>query len=151
MNYQENFGEINMTNTLSYPYNIAFERGHSIDYKVGSWSKESDHSYVEKFGYKSEMMPDCTYYAKGLPGFSLSSYGDWGTFYSKDATDQGKEMFLDMVEKDIIRLWRIRAYIREPDLKFEGLTNVVSYDYDGQHWTKYDKMQGWIKAEDPFK
>lgn len=133
-----------MIDKLPYPFNKAYENGNSIDYTVGSWSKETDHSYVEKAGYDPQMMPDCTYYAKGLPGFSLSSYGDWGTFYPDDATTEGKEMFLDMVDKDIIRLWRIRAYIKK-----DG--EVITYDYElGVGWKKYYKKQ-WVKGEDPYE
>lgn len=134
------------TNNLPYPFNKAFERGDNIDYEVGRWSDTNDHEYVEKLGYHPEMAGDCTYYAKGLSGFSLSSYGDWGSFYPSHAGDNEKEMFLDMFDKDIIRLWRIRAYIKE-----NGETNT--YDYvEGDGWGTYDKDEGkWVDCEDPYK
>ena len=133
-------------NSLPYPYNEAFERGNSIDYRVGGWSKESDHDYVRKLGYTPEMGGDCTYYAKGLGGFSLSSYGDWGTFYPDWAKEKEKEMFLDMFGKDIIRLWRITAYI-----KANG--DVLHFTYEnGIGWRTYDPEYGWIDyTGDPYK
>lgn len=134
-------------NNLPYPYNIAFERGDSIDYKVGEWSKESDHEYVSKLGYEPEMCGDCTYQAKGLKGFNLSSYGDWGTFFTDWADEKEKEMFLDMFNKDIIRLWRIRAYIKNANEY-----NPHYFDYDGAGWKTYDKnKREWVTCDDPYK
>lgn len=133
------------TNNLPYPYSVAFENGHSIDYKVGGWSKESDHDYVKALGYEPHMMSDCSMYAEGLGAFNLSSYGDWGTFFSGWADEKQKEMFLDMVEKDIIRLWRITAYIKKGE-------DVVSYSYEnGRGWSKHDKEYGWIDCGDPYQ
>lgn len=127
-----------MKNNLPYPFNKAIEHGDSIDYRVGAWSIENDHSYVRKLGYVSEMASDCSYYAKGLKGFRLSNYGDWGTFYADDAGEKEKEMFLDMFEKDIIHLLRIRAY-RQGQV----------FDYDGSKWMTHSS-QGWIECGDPY-
>ena len=135
-----------MKNNLPYPYNEAFERGNSIDYKVGGWSEEDDHKYVRKLGYEAEMLSDCSYHAKGLSGFSLSSYGDWGTFYPDWAKEKEKEMFLDMFGKDIIRLWRITAY-----LKVNGEVQTFSYE-NGRGWRTNDPEYGWIDyTGDPYK
>ena len=133
-------------NNLPYPFNVAFERGDTIDYNVGRWSDTNDHEYVEKLGYHSEMCSDCSYYAKGLDGFSLSSYGDWGSFHTSSSGKKEKGMFQDMFEKDIIRLWRIRAYIKE-----DGETNTYDYSTD-IGWRTYDKGEGkWVDCEDPYK
>lgn len=135
-----------MENSLPYPYSEALKRDNSIDYRVGGWSEESDHDYVRKLGYTPEMGGDCSYFAKGLNGFSLSSYGDWGTFYPDWANEKEKEMFLDMFSKDIIRLWRITAYI-----KANG--DVLHFTYEnGVGWRTYDKEYGWIDYnKDPYK
>ena len=127
-------------NSLPYPFNIAFDRGDSIDYHLSGWPKESDHDYVKDLGYETEMLSDCSYHAKGLNGFSLSSYGDWGTFHTNWASEKEKEMFLDMFEKGIIKLWRIRAYV-----------NGVTTDYDGNDWSHYDKeIRRWVSCKDPY-
>lgn len=134
-----------MTNNLPYPFNAAFEGGHSIDYRC---KNSKDHAYVMEHGFKPKMSSDCAYYAEGLSGFSLSSYGDWGTFFTNWAEDNDKEMFLDMVEKGIIELWRIRAYIRK-----EGQSNPDTYDYDKDDgkWITYDREKGkWVNCPDPF-
>ena len=128
-----------MKNNLPFPFNEAFEHGDSIDYRIGAWSQENDHTYVKKLGYKPEMLSDCSYHASGLKGFSLSSYGDWGTFYAGDAEEKEKKIFLDMIEKDIIRLWRIRAY-----------RNGEVYDYDDGKWMTY-ASSAWIECNDPYK
>jgi hypothetical protein len=88
------------------------------------------------------MNGDCSYSAPGLKGFSLSSYGDWGTFYSSWADEKERDMFLDMFNQRIIKLWRIRAYV-----------NGTTYDYDdtGEDWTMYDKeMEQWIDCSTPY-
>ena len=128
-----------MNRSLPYPFNAAFEHGDSIDYRVGAWSIENDHSYVRKLGYVSEMASDCSYYAKGLKGFRLSSYGDWGTFYADDAGEKEKEMFLDMFEKGIIHLWRIRAY-RQGKM----------FDYADGKWKTCTSSAGWIECQEPY-
>ena len=135
-----------MMNKLKYPFSKAFEREDSIDYRVGGWSKMSDHDYVRQFGFESEMMPDCSMHADGLPGFNLSSYGDWGTLFTSWADENGKEMFLDMVEKDIIRLWRITAYIKVGD-------EVESYHYEnGVGWrTLIKDTHEWVDCSDPYR
>ena len=127
-------------NSLPYPFNIAFDRGDSIDYHRSGWPKESDHDDVKDLGYEPEMLSDCSYHAEGLNGFSLSSYGDWGTFHTNWASEKEKEMFLDMFEKGIIKLWRIRAYL-----------NGVTTDYDGNDWSHYDKeIRRWVSCKDPY-
>ena len=134
-----------MKNNLPYPFNIAFEGGHSIDYRCKGGK---DHAYVKERGFESHMNSDCSYTAKGLNGFSLSSYGDWGTFHADWAGDKEKEMFLDMVDKGIIELWRIRAYIH-----VDGELNPRTYDYDNTDdtWITYNKEQEkWVKTKDPF-
>ena len=53
-----------------------------------------------------------------------------------------------MVEKGIIELWRIRAYIRK-----EGQNNPDTYDYDKDDgkWLTYDREKGkWVNCPDPF-
>ena len=123
-------------NSLPYPFNAAFDRGDTIDYNTNG----SDHDYVRNLGYEPEMLSDCSYQAKGLNGFSLSSYGDWGTFYTKLASEKEKEMFLDMFEKGIIKLWRIRAYV-----------NGVMTNYNENEWSHYDKeIGGWVGCKDPY-
>ena len=125
---------------LKEPFRTAYQRGDSIDYQIDPSSKVTDHSYVKKYGYTSKMNDDCSYSAKGLKGFSLSSYGNWGTVYPGDLDDEGKEIFFNMIEENIIKLWRIRAYI-----------NGDSFDYvDGGDWTTYDKENGWIKCSCPY-
>ena len=133
-------------NNLPYPFNVAFDRGDTIDYKVGGWSDMNDHEYVEKLGYHPEMVSDCSYFARGLSGFSLSSYGDWGSFHTSSSGKKEKAMFLDMFEKNITHLWRIRAYIKENE-------EVHAYDYSTEKgWCTYDKSkERWVCCEDPYK
>ena len=115
-------------NTLPEPFATAFEKGASIDYMVEpKYDKGTDHEYVRKLGYEPKMRADCSCFADGLTCFNLSSYGDWGTFFTEWANDKEKDMFLDMYEKGIIKLWRIREYIGR-----------YSYNYSvGDHWTRY--------------
>ena len=123
---------------LPYPFNRAFKTRSSIDYK-----SKKDHAYVEKLGFEPVMHSDCSYSAPGLKGFSLSSYGDWGTFYTDDADDQGREIFLDMYEKGIIKLWRIRIYVTDNG-------EVYTYDYEDGHGWNMHNGETWVKADDPF-
>lgn len=129
---------------LPYPFDYAFEHSHSIDYKCDDGK---DHRFVENLGFKPKMNSDCTYSAPGLKGFSLSSYGDWGTFYSNWANDGDCKIFLDMYKQGIIKLWRIRAYL--PNEKGETQT----YDYEEGHgWRTYNKgANEWQQCKDPFK
>ena len=128
---------------LPYPFDYAFENGHSIDYKCAGGK---DHRFVENLGFEPKMMSDCTYSAPGLAAFSLSSYGDWGTFYSDWADDAECKMFLDMYEQGIIKLWRIRAYLHNE----KGETQTYDYE-EGRGWTTYDKKaEKWSQCEDPF-
>lgn len=139
-----------MENNLPYPFNAAFEKGYSIDYKCSG----EDHRYIEKLGYKSEMASDCSYNAKGLDGLSLSSYGDWGTLHTSFADDTCKKIFLDMYDKGIIKLWRISAYIKEYIPGTDNTDwNVLSYYYeDGKGWKMYEKeRREWVKCDDPLK
>ena len=62
---------------LKSPFKEAFENGDSIDYKLVPGAKKNDHTIVKEMGYETKMHSDCSYSAKGLPGLSLSSYGDW--------------------------------------------------------------------------
>ena len=124
---------------LTYPFSKAFEVGASIDYK-----STKDHQYVKERGYEPEMHSDCSYSAKGLKGFSLSSYGDWGTFYTDWAGEKEKEMFLDMVSKGVIKPWRIRIYVKDG----KG-TICHDYDDDKKRWVHYNG-EAWVECEDPF-
>ena len=129
---------------LHYPFDYAFEHGHSIDYKC---SGGKDHRFVEKLGYKPEMISDCTYHAPGLNGFSLSSYGDWGTFFGKWADGTSRKIFLDMYEQGLIELWKITAYIHDEN----GEVQWYSYT-EGHGWIMFsEKKKEWINTEDPFK
>jgi len=125
---------------LESPFKEAFENGDSIDYKLVKGAKKNDHTIVEEMGYEIELHYDCTYSAKGLPGISLSSYGDWGTIYVDDANDVVKKLFLDMCRDGIIRPWRVRAYV-----------NCDCYDYDERGWTTYDKTkEKWVETKSPY-
>lgn len=127
----------NMKYKLPYPFSEAFKHNGSIDYKLVPGAKTNDHRIVEELGHEITQHYDCTYSASGLPGLSLSSYGDWGTIYG-DACDEAKKLFLKMCEDNIITPWRIRVY-----------KNGICYDYDGE-WIKYDKDAGWIKCKSPY-
>lgn len=127
---------------LKSPFREAFLFGASIDYKSNPESKTSDHSYVRKLGYNPEMMGDCSYHAKGLKGFSLSSYGDWGTYFVHWGDENTHKMFLDMVEKKIIIPWRIGKYLRLED-------ETIAYNYDERGWRCYDGEK-WCSADNPF-
>lgn len=126
---------------LKEPFRTAYQNGDSIDYQTNPNSKIGDHSYVEKYGYHAEMHSDCSYSAPGLRGFSLSSYGNWGTVYTRDLDDEGKDIFFGMLEEGIIKLWRIRTYI-----------NGDIFDYeDGKGWQTYDKEIGWYHCKSPYE
>lgn len=126
---------------LKEPFKTAFLAGSSIDYKTNPNSKIGDHGYVEKYGYTAEMHSDCSYSAPGLHGFSLSSYGNWGTVHTSDLDDEGKEIFFNMIEENIIKPWRIRAYVKGDWFDYE----------DGKGWQTYDKESGWISCSSPYK
>lgn len=126
---------------LKEPFRTAYQNGDSIDYQTNPYSKIGDHSYVEKYGYHSEMYSDCSYSAPGLRGFSLSSYGNWGTVYTRDLDDEGKEIFFNMIEENIIKPWRIRAYVKGDCFDYE----------DSVGWKTYDKENGWINCPSPYK
>lgn len=136
-------------NNLPYPFNVAFDEGHSIDYKCAGGE---DHRYVGKLGYESEMASDCTYFARGLNGLSLSSYGDWGTLHGSFSDEKSNQIFLEMYEMGIIKLWRITAYIRQFLPHINGWI-VDSYEYEeGRGWRTYSEAEGkWVECEDPFK
>ena len=90
------------------------------------------------------MNPDCTYSAPGLPGLSLSSYGDWGTIFVDWANDNVKKIFLDMCNEGIIVPWRVRKYVREGK-------DVTTYDFDERGWMKHDKqLKKWVETESPY-
>ena len=129
-----------MSYTLPSPFKEAFKRGDSIDYKLVKGAKKTDHDIVREMGYNVKMYSDCSCGASGLPGISLSSYGDWGTIYVDDASDKVKNLFLKMCEDNIIKPWRIRAYV-----------NHICHDYDERGWQKYDKdTNSWIKTTSPY-
>lgn len=125
---------------LKEPFRTAYQNGDSIDYKTNPNSKIGDHKYVEKYGYYSEMHSDCSYSAPGLHGFSLSSYGDWGTVYTRDLDDEGKEIFFNMIEENIIKPWRIRAYVKGDCFDYE----------EGKGWKTYNKESGWYDCKSPY-
>ena len=125
---------------LKEPFRTAYQNGDSIDYKTNPNSKIGDHKYAEKYGYYSEMHSDCSYSAPGLHGFSLSSYGDWGTVYTRDLDDEGKEIFFNMIEENIIKPWRIRAYVKGDCFDYE----------EGKGWKTYNKESGWYDCKSPY-
>lgn len=127
-----------LVNSLPEPWKSVASWGGSIDYK----SRGGDHRYVEERGYKSHMNSDCSYSADGLKGFSLTSYGDWGTFFVNWADEEAYGYFVDMYQKGIINLWRARVYV-----------DGQGYDYEIDHgWTTYDKELGaWVNCQNPLK
>jgi len=130
---------------LESPFKEAFESGDSIDYKLVPGAKKTDHTFVKELGYESKMHSDCSYSAPGLPGLSLSSYGDWGTIFVDWTDDNVKKIFLDMCNEGIITPWRVRKYVREGK-------NTVPYDYDERGWTKHSEELGkWVETESPYK
>jgi hypothetical protein len=135
---------VDMECNLESPFKEAFENGDSIDYKLVEGAKKTDHTFVKELGYESKMHSDCSYSALGLPGLSLSSYGDWGTIFVDWADDNVKKIFLDMCNEEIITPWRVRTYIREGK-------DVTTYDYDERGWTKHDKQLGkWVSTKSPY-
>ncbi len=132
----------NMECNLKSPFKEAFENGDSIDYELAPGAKKNDHTIVKEMGYETKMHSDCSYSAKGLPGLSLSSYGDWGTIYVDDANDVVKKLFLDMCAENIIRPWRVRTYV-------DG--NCYDYDNNDKTWITYDEEQEkWVKTDSPY-
>jgi hypothetical protein len=136
-----------MDSCLKEPFLTAFNGKGSIDYRLVPGAAKTDHTVVKELGYKPEMHSDCSYSAKGLPSFSLSSYGDWGTFYSSRASDFEKKLFLTMCDNGIIKPWRVRDFIDS------GNGGVVMCDYsaDTGKWKKYDSMaRKWVETESPY-
>ena len=130
---------------LESPFKEAFESGDSIDYKLVPGAKKTDHTFIKELGYESKMHSDCSYSAPGLPGLSLSSYGDWGTIFVDWADDNVKKIFLDMCNEGIITPWRVRKYVREGK-------NTVPYDFDERGWMKHSEELGkWVETESPYK
>ena len=133
-----------MVCNLESPFKEAFERGDSIDYKSVPGAKKTDHDVAREMGYHPKMNSDCSISANGLPGISLTSYGDWGTLFVDWANDTVKKMFLDMCNEGIIVPWRVRTYIREGK-------DVTAYNYDERGWMKHDKQLGkWVSTESPY-
>lgn len=131
---------------LDEPFSTAFLRGDSIDYKLVKGAKKTDHDIASEHGYEPEMASDCSYNAVGLPSFSLSSYGDWGSFYPDMADNESKDMFLMMVKENIIKPWRISAYRKDG-------TEVKQYHYNNVNnvWTVYDKAkEDWVETCCPY-
>lgn len=121
---------------LPEPWRTIANHG-SIDYTT---KNAADHAYVRERGFKPEMHGDCSYSAKGLPGLSLSSYGDWGSIYD-DACDLAWEYFTDMYEKNLITLWRARLYIKGR-----------CFDYvENYGWETYVKEIGWSRCQNPLE
>lgn len=113
----------------------------SIDYKVSEGA--NDHAFFKKHGYEATMAQDCTYYIPGLGGISLSSYGNWGTLYDGSKKNESFELFLQMYEKKIIQLWRIRIYVHRNG-------SVISYDYStGCGWKMYNG-ETWVSTDSPI-
>lgn len=136
---------VDMKCNLESPFKEAFENGDSIDYKLVPGAKKTDHTFIKELGYESKMHSDCSYSAPGLPGLSLSSYGDWGTIFVSWTDDNVKKIFLDMCNEGIITPWRVRKYVREGK-------NTVPYDYDERGWTKHSEELGkWVETESPYK
>lgn len=127
-----------MENNLPEPFKTAFDRGDSIDYRtVGN---PDDHAYVKNLGYVPEMHSDCSFSAEGLKGISLSSYGNWGTVFVRRMDETSKEIFLDMYDNEIIKLWRITVYKDGESYKYEN----------GNGWITYIKEIGWKPCECPY-
>jgi hypothetical protein len=130
---------------LPEPFNSAFKNGHSIDYKTNPNSQKDDHTVVKEFGYIPQMGGDCSYYAKGLGAFSLSSYGDWGTFFTDLADDFQKKLFLSMCKDKVIFPCRIDAHVKENG-------DATHYTYDSRGWRKYDEeIHSWLFCKSPYK
>lgn len=133
-------------NILDEPFKTAFTNGDSIDYKLVKGATRNDHDIAKAYGYQPEMASDCSFYAKGLIGFSLSSYGDWGTFFTGHANVEGKDIFLMMVREKIIKPWRIYAYRKDG---FEG--TLYHYNDVYKKWTVYnEEKHEWIETESPY-
>lgn len=137
-----------MEKRLPYPFSVAFDGGAIIYYKCKG---EKDHKFVEKLGYTPKMDRDCSYHAKGLNGLSLSSYGDWGAFFPKDADGKSTEIFLEMFDKEIIKLWKFDTYVEV----YVPLTNdklIYNYCYeDEKGWEMYDEGASlWTACDDLF-
>ena len=131
---------VDMEYNLESPFKEAFENGDSIDYKLVKGAEKTDHDVVKEMGYKINMNSDCSFTSSGLPGLSLSSYGDWGTIHVNWTDDNVKKIFLDMCNEGIITPWRVRVYVKG-----------VMYDYDERVWTKYDdKLGKWVLTESPY-
>ncbi len=129
---------------LPEPFNTAFNMGDSIDYRVNPNSGRTDHNVVRELGYDIKMASDCSFYASELPHFSLSSYGDWGTFYNSRADDSEKELFLRMCREEVIKPWRITAW-----RNVNG--SIERFEYAG-YWSVYDKeLNSLVEVGSPYK
>lgn len=123
-----------LSKVLPEPFNHIVLLG-DIDYK----SSGGDHAFVKKLGYVPKMGGDCSYSAEGLPWFSLSSYGDWGTMFGR-TTDVGRRIFHDMWKEGVIELWRGNWYD----------CNGNQYVYDGGYRMYDRKEKRWKDIENPF-
>lgn len=80
------------------------KNGITIDFKTTSYL--SDHKYLESLGYEIEAGGDCSCYCKKLKGLSCSSWGDWGSIFPF-ASELSQKLFLDMLNKGIITIFRL--------------------------------------------
>lgn len=98
-NYNELLNKEDRMKKLQFPFN----KSDSIDFLT---ENASDHDYLEKNGYELVFNADSSYSVKELPGLSPSSYGNWGTLYKLFASKNAVDVFLDMVDKGIVKIWR---------------------------------------------
>ena len=133
----------NVDELLEYPFNVAYKSEAAIDFKTVELL--SDHKYVnDNLGLEVHTGADCSCFADGLDGLSLSSYGDWGTFFNTFASSRVKKVFLDMIAKKVIVPWRIRWYMPNGyAIQSKG------YTYSDGKWESYDG-ESWKPAEDSF-
>lgn len=130
--------------TMPEPFKSVIQMDNfSIDYKTRECV---DHTFLNKRGYDLIFGADCSYYVRGLSGINPSSYGDWGTIRDLGKNTEALGLFLEMYEKGLVELWRIRIYL--PNEK--GKKQQYEYtDKDG--WSTYDiNQKKWIKTEQPF-
>lgn len=74
----------------------------------------------------------------------MSSYGDWGSFYTERASDFEKELFLRMCKEGVIKPWRITAW-------GEINGSIERFKYAG-YWSVYDEeLNSWVEVDSPYK
>lgn len=88
---------------------ILIETGKSFDFEVSDGENgPADHKFVESLGYEVKMAGDCSFYAPGLNGISLSSYGNWGTFFNCWMDNNAREVAIKMIDEGIVDFYRYR-------------------------------------------